>query len=160
MTYLAWNNKYLVGMEVLDYQHQQIFEMVNTVYASLISGAEPGTTADLVQRLMDTTREHFATEEAILSAAGYPGLGAHRALHAELIRRVQSYCSRSKCGENLLSPHLVNFLRDWWVHHLECIDREYALWLQKVVCGEERSPEGWVAARRSKNSSTVQHALS
>ena len=133
MTYLAWNNKYLVGMEVLDYQHQQIFAKINEVYDALMRGAAPTATAEKMHQFTIAARDHFATEEAILSAAGYPGLSTHRVLHVELIRRVQAYCSRCKCGENVLSPHLLNFLRDWFAHHLECADHEYAVWLKEFL---------------------------
>ena len=142
MAHLAWNDEYLVGINVLDDQHIELFEIVNRLHEAMMSGQEPAVTGPLMATLIAATRRHFETEEKILADLGYPGLESHRELHRELVRRAQSYCVRYRCEEKPLSPHLLNFLRDWLANHIWSCDQEYAVWLKHQPDVDPRALKG------------------
>jgi hemerythrin-like metal-binding protein len=135
--HLTWNDKYFVGLKVLDDQHLELFANLNRLHQAMTSGLGPSVTGPLISTLMEATRRHFVREEEILAELGYPGLESHHTQHLELIRRAQSYCTRYRCRESPLSPHLLNFLRDWFAHHLQTSDHAYATWCKEHAQGQE-----------------------
>ena len=77
---IAWTPSLSTGNEVLDEQHKAIFRWL----AELDSAASDERTlfgAYAMTRLKNYTRSHFAAEEALMKASGYPGLADHIAEH-------------------------------------------------------------------------------
>ncbi len=68
-----------------------------------------------------------------MSRARYPGLHAHKNGHHDLTRQVEQFVQRYNRGELALNVHLLTFLRDWLVNHIQKEDRQYGPWVNQ--CG-------------------------
>ena len=61
---------------------------------------------------------------------GYPDLERHSRMHATMMektREVIAEISRSKNGQALLQ-----FLRDWWLGHIQGVDKLYVPYLERL----------------------------
>ena len=131
MALLTWNKTYSVGVQALDSQHTVLFGLLNDLHAAMMKGQAQSLTGPLLRKLADYTRSHFAAEEQMMASARYPGLTEHRAKHRDLIRQVEEFSGRFEKGEIALNLHLMNFLRDWLMNHIQKTDREYGPWLNE-----------------------------
>jgi hemerythrin-like metal-binding protein len=113
---------------LLDEQHKAIFRWL----AELDSAAAQERTlfgAYAITRLKNYTRSHFAAEEALLKATGYPGLEEHMAEHETFRARLAELHLKS-IGEDI-SEDTVRFLTDWLTNHIARSDMAYASYLKK-----------------------------
>lgn len=129
MALLSWDKRYSVGVESLDGQHASLFQSLNELHSAMLQGKANDVTGELLRDLIAYTRNHFSSEESLLSRTGYPGLQQHRRLHQELTKQVAGYLGRFERGEAALSVHLMSFLRDWLTNHIMREDRAYSAWL-------------------------------
>ena len=131
MALLTWNEKYSVGVYELDGQHTGLFGILNDLHDAMMKGQAQSLTGPLLKKLVEYTRKHFKDEEAMMARTSYPGLAAHRVLHQELVKQVESYVGRFERGEITLNVHLLNFLRDWLTNHIQKTDHQYGPWLNE-----------------------------
>lgn len=129
MALMTWSNKFSVGVQTMDNQHTVLFDTLNDLHAAMMKGDGQKQTGPLLRSLLKYTQEHFAAEEAMMEAAHYPDLPAHRAKHRDLTRQVQEYINRYERGEISLNLHLLNFLRDWLTNHIQGSDHLYGPWI-------------------------------
>ena len=131
MALLTWNDKLSVGIQSIDEQHMVLVESLNDLHAAMMKGNAQTVTKTLLRNLIAYTRDHFTSEEAMLSAARYPGLAAHHKKHVDLTKQVEDYAVRYERGEITLNLHLLNFLRDWLTTHIQVEDHAYSPWIKE-----------------------------
>ncbi len=131
MTLVAWSDKFSVGVESADSQHFVLFEILNELHTAMTRGQGHTITGQLLAKLLKYTRDHFSGEEAMMAAAGYPGLEAHKAKHRELTGKVEDFIVRHERGEMMINAKLLGFLRDWLTNHIQTVDRQYGPWLNE-----------------------------
>lgn len=132
MALLTWDDKkYSVGVKSMDAQHTILFNMINELHEAMLQGRAQSVTGPLLQKLIQYTQEHFSSEEKALFVAEYPDLNAHQARHRDLIKQVSEFQERFDKGEVTVNLHLLNFLRDWLVRHIQQEDREYGSWMNE-----------------------------
>lgn len=131
MALISWSSKYSVGVKALDGQHTVLFDILNSLHDAMMKGQAQKVTGELLSKLVKYTREHFASEEAMLTSTRYPELAQHRVRHRELIKQVEEYVARHARGEAALNLQLLNFLRDWLTNHIEKEDQRYGPWLNE-----------------------------
>lgn len=129
-TWPQFDSNCLLGIDVVDRQHRRLFEIAARVYANL-SGDEKAyvAAASAAAELLDYTATHFADEEALMAAAGYPGLDEHRREHADLLSKVHDMEMRAAFGERNLPADMSRFLLAWLVDHIQARDRKFGEYL-------------------------------
>lgn len=132
MALLNWNSSYSVGVKTIDGQHTKLFEMINDLHGAMMSGKTNEVTGKLLHKLVNYTRDHFTAEEAMMTAAKYPGLDKHRIKHRTLTRQVEEFVAKFEKGEGMINIQLLSFLRDWLTNHIQVEDKEYSPWLVKA----------------------------
>ncbi len=131
MALLTWDSSYSVGVQSLDRQHTNLFDILNELHAAMMAGQASEAAGELLRKLVSYTKSHFAAEEALMAATQYPRLAQHRELHAALTRQVEEFVARYDRGESALSVPLLTFLRDWLTKHIQREDREYGPWMNE-----------------------------
>ncbi|MFZ1087099.1 MAG: bacteriohemerythrin [Terracidiphilus sp.] len=131
MALMTWNDRYSVGVKALDEQHKALVDTLNKLHEAMMKGQAKTITGPLLTKLVKYTQEHFAAEEKLMKATGYPGLVQHISKHQALIKQVGEFVGRYERGEITLSTDLLNFLRDWLGTHIQKEDKEYGPWLNK-----------------------------
>ncbi|MAO54754.1 MAG: hypothetical protein CMM61_03525 [Rhodospirillaceae bacterium] len=128
---LIWSEKYRVGIDAIDRDHQIIFELTNKV-------SQPDLTEqamhEVIQEMIAYTRYHFRREETIMSACGYPELDAHMRYHRNLEDRIDGLAAQYKqTTDPQTLMRLRSFLRNWWSGHIMDVDTTIA----KHAAGKE-----------------------
>jgi hemerythrin len=123
--------KYQVGVEQIDREHRQLFEIVARVYDSL--EARDDKAQSLIRaaaaELLDYTATHFASEEGLMAQAGYPDLAAHREQHEHLLTRARDMEMRIEIEDKYVAVELSQFLYRWLIEHIEASDRKFGEFL-------------------------------
>ncbi len=125
MAFLTWSDKLSVGVETLDNQHKVLIETLNDLHAAMMKGQARSVAGKILNSLVEYTRDHFASEEAMMESAQYPALPAHRLMHRELTKQVEEYVGRYEKGDITLGVHLLTFLSDWLTKHIQGEDQKY-----------------------------------
>lgn len=124
---IEWTPQLSTGVEVLDEHHRAIFQwLAELEHATVDQRTLFGVYA--ITRLKHYMREHFATEEAMMKAAGYPRLAEHMAEHATFRARLGEL--QLKCISEDISEETVRFLQDWLTHHIAEVDMAYVPYLK------------------------------
>jgi hemerythrin-like metal-binding protein len=131
MSLVVWSDKLSVGVKSIDDQHAVLFETINDLHAAMLKGQSRSVVGPLLRTLVDYTCEHFTAEEAMMEAARYPSLAAHRVKHSDLTKQVEEYVTRYESGDTTLSIQLSGFLSDWLTKHILSTDQEYGPWLNE-----------------------------
>ncbi|MDR0654357.1 MAG: bacteriohemerythrin [Synergistaceae bacterium] len=92
-----WKDEYRLGVETIDSQHRQLFEMVDNLL-QVIDDSEHGDyktqCADAVSFLYDYTVKHFQFEEAYQASIGYSDIEAHKLQHKRFVITVDNFAKR------------------------------------------------------------------
>lgn len=125
---IEWTPNLSTGVPILDEQHKAIFQWLAELESAT---AEQRTLFGVyvITRLKHYMREHFAAEEAMMKAAGYPDLVQHQAEHAEFRAKLEELQLKS-IGEDI-STDTVNFLNHWLTNHISRTDMVYVPYLKR-----------------------------
>ncbi len=131
MTLLTWNHACEVGVRAMDDQHGILMDAMNELRLAVVHGCGQEHVSQLLEQLIDFTSMHFASEEQLMERARFPGLAAHCAAHREILEQIRHTAQRLQRGEGLKMRPLLCNLRDWYIAHIEEMDREYGPWLNE-----------------------------
>ena len=127
---LVWRTSYESGNEVIDREHQSLFNDANELLTAILSGRPADEVKILVDTLTRDTAKHFQDEEAILAAIGYPGVAEHASIHRKLVKDATMLVDRFHAG-TLGVGELFNFLaHDVVAKHMLGADREFFPYLE------------------------------
>lgn len=76
-------------------------------------------------QLVDDTRSHFASEEALIKLYGYAGYERHKAKRDKMAGHVVSLVKKFEGGEISSPIQITNFLKDWLSRHIQETDKAY-----------------------------------
>ncbi|MDR3165543.1 MAG: bacteriohemerythrin [Synergistaceae bacterium] len=92
-----WKEEYRLGVETIDNQHQQLFEMVDSLL-QVIDDSKHGDyrkeCADAISFLYDYTVKHFQSEEEYQASIGYADIEAHKLQHKRFVMTVDNFAKR------------------------------------------------------------------
>ncbi len=115
-----------VGVPQLDSDHKAIIGHINRLHESLRSGSGAADLGEIFDKLIDHIESHFAREEQVMEAGGYPGLEDHRAAHDGFAEDIRTARDRWRGDANLpLALGLLVYLRVWFDHHVLLLDMNY-----------------------------------
>ena len=67
---MEWNESYNIGIEVIDHQHRQILDYINTLEQVKNTGKRDKI-KEIQDDLIDYTQSHFSFEENLLQQVNY-----------------------------------------------------------------------------------------
>jgi len=115
----------------MDHQHAVIIDTMNELRLALIQSHHRTSANELLNKLIKFTRMHFQSEEQLMELHGFPGLVEHREEHKRLLAQLEDTVSRLQHDETVNINEFLSFLHNWFVHHVEGLDKEYGPWLNK-----------------------------
>jgi hemerythrin len=120
---ITWKDFYSVGEPILDQQHRQIIEIINDLYDALQCEEEQRAIPPLLERIVQYTRNHFQYEERILREIGAPDFDRHKACHDRMTQDTIQRCGQAG---TVTGRELLQFLQQWWLSHIQSVDKQYA----------------------------------
>jgi hemerythrin len=129
VTFLTWNHECAVGVKAMDEQHAVLMDTLNDIRLALVRGLGREQVSEALNRLIEFTRMHFASEEQLLEKQGFPGVAEHRDAHQKLLGQIEDAALRTHHNDEVHMKSTLLFLRDWYMSHIEDQDSKYGVWL-------------------------------
>jgi hemerythrin len=127
MPLIAWSDAISMGVERIDKEHRGLVDIINHLHAEMLAGKSKDSLTGILDKLIDYTKTHFATEEALFRTHGYPQAQAHKREHEALTQKVLELQANVKAGKAIISAPVLDFLRDWLSNHVMKEDMAYKL---------------------------------
>ena len=129
---LAWTQDLSVGNETLDQHHQRLFALLAEMEDAGDDGGGLAAVSAVFSQLNDYIAYHFAHEEAMMDACGFPFIELHRHSHQTIAMRVMDMASGlDALNFRKIASELRVFLSGWLIHHIEIEDFEYRPYIGK-----------------------------
>lgn len=124
---LVWEEGYKIGHQDMDAEHLILFSILNQLDTNINADMAGACVGDVLKALEAYIEYHFAHEEALMKAWGYPGLNGHSATHQAFMEEVSALRAKLE-GEDELKAGLKlrGFVLEWLLGHILEADVEYA----------------------------------
>ena len=131
MKYLEWNENFSVGVDSVDYEHQNLIAMINMIYAELEDRRDMDQIRQTMAEVHLEISAHFALEERIMKDAGYDEYQAHKSNHEDLLDQIRILMDAIENEPDTALDKLSEELADWFGNHFRTFDarlhREFGL---------------------------------
>ncbi len=130
---IVWNDKLLVGVEVIDQQHKELVELINNMINSILRGEGRETLSQAIAFLETYVSKHFSTEEVIMTDTGYPEYALHAGQHILFVERFHILKDRFD-SEGITSELILDLNRhlvQWFVNHILGTDKRLGEYIAK-----------------------------
>lgn len=125
MPQLVWTEEMSVGDPLLDAQHRQLVDLLNT-FNDLMTPADIRCAITCMSRYADT---HFRDEELLLERVGCPLLDKQRHEHQTFMLKAAELSGQDS-AEISVQIKLATFLTRWLMHHILTEDMKYKPYVQ------------------------------
>jgi hemerythrin len=140
---IDWSDELSVGIQELDEQHKVLVGLVNEMHQAIHQHHGTETAREILGRLGEYTRIHFAVEESLMRIFEYPGYDAHKKQHEELIRQFRDYEARVAAGKQTIGFQLLHFLKLWLAQHILESDKDYGPFMLARGVKARAAQQGW-----------------
>ena len=123
--YIKWNNKYCVGISIIDEQHKKLFGFLNKTIDAKEHSDNKEELKEALEEMTKYALEHFETEEAYMREFDYPECRYHSEEHYRFFTKSITYFDRVVNGDYHISNELIEYLKQWLVNHIQVTDRRY-----------------------------------
>jgi len=133
--HVTWSDRYSMGIKVIDDQHKGLLDFVNDLFnhASGKEDEEREYFKKVIQQAVNYIKEHFETEEKLMTATKYPGYAEHKKVHDEFTMTVLKTVKDFESGKRLVLEKFAYFLKNWVLGHVAVMDVKYAEYFRKIA---------------------------
>lgn len=123
-----WKDEYKVGIDEIDEQHRRLFDKIEHLLEIAKSGDRKSNKQecmDTIDFLVEYTKFHFDSEEALQREKKYVSYDQHIKIHEEFKNTVQAY--KELLGSEFTAKNLKSFIGTmlaWLVNHVCVCDRK------------------------------------
>jgi hemerythrin len=120
-----WDASFSVEIKEVDEQHKKLISLLNGLFEAMQAGQGKSVLTETLDELVDYTKYHFGTEEALMTQYNYPAYLAHKRQHIALAKKALELKSKNDRGEAVITVSVMNFLVDWLKDHIKNSDKKY-----------------------------------
>lgn len=128
---VQWTPKLETGIQLIDDQHKSLCNLINGLHSAMLNRDSNAAMLKLIRSLKDYTVLHFNTEEQYFEHSAYPDVDKHKAVHRKFEGKVQEFEDAFNHGTATVSMDVLNFLKEWLIHHIEGTDHGYVKYVKK-----------------------------
>ena len=119
---IKWKEEYYMGVESLDEQHKELFEIANRIYSLLKNELildKYNSIIEIIDELKSYTSNHFQAEEEYMKSIGYKRFLSQKAAHNEFLEKMNSIdVEKIDNGHNEYLIGILDFVCDWLGQHI------------------------------------------
>lgn len=125
MALINWTDDLKTGADIFDEQHKNLVNLINRLHEGMAQGKGRDILSTILSDLVSYTEKHFAEEERAMQHFRYPGYADQVQQHKALKAKVVEFRDRFSRGQVMMTPEVMNFLRDWLTQHIQRSDKQY-----------------------------------
>ena len=129
---LPQSESYQVGDELLDAQHKVILSYMAKIRACFLTEKNDQDLLTLMDRLDTFCKLHLWDEERVMEEMQFPGIEEHQVQHALFLSHLENFTGRYDELNVAKKIDELNFLKAWFLEHIEVSDRKYAEFNKKI----------------------------
>lgn len=117
-----------MGISEIDEQHKKILAIINNLSEIFQEKKhhEQGVIDQIIQELNDYANYHFQTEEKYFDLFNYQDAEAHIKIHNQYREKITEWRQQyEKENDPKIFFDVSEFLKNWWVWHINNTDRAY-----------------------------------
>ena len=122
--------EFFTGIDLIDNEHRQLFDYANQIYELLHAEFVPDkydNIVDILGKLRDYTKKHFADEEAYMESIQYKKIFTQKVQHQAFIDELDKLdldeISELENQDETIG-NLLSFVTDWLVSHILEVDTQ------------------------------------
>lgn len=127
---LAWHTGYECGHALIDDQHRVLFRQANDLLSAILAQRPTDEVIGKIEALIVDIGRHFGDEEAIFSAAGFPGAVEHAAIHRQIIDNAEKLVKHFRADKLTLGELFHYLVYELITEHMLREDRLFFPYLQ------------------------------
>lgn len=132
---IPWDNKYLLGIKGVDFQHKKLFDLVNRLY-DLDDTASKEDMRVILYEFSDYVKTHFIDEEAYMASINYPDLDKHRMIHQHIIETLANVIN-TPASLAIVKTKMRVVAKRALVDHITHVDMKIKEFVQEQEIDEE-----------------------
>lgn len=133
MVFLQWSPDLSVGIDFMDDDHRRLMELLSELDDLVESGPVQPAVIDKLDEIIDFAEQHFRLEERLMEESDYEEFEQHRQLHEVLLQDISGLRQYLTTGEKAAGPKIMQFLKDWLMHHIAESDKELGGFLERKL---------------------------
>jgi hemerythrin len=118
MALLSWSKQYLIGNDLIDTEHEELFRLINDFHSRWSAAHNRQDIAKVFNQLIAYAELHFQHEEKIMDDAGYPKLAEHQQIHESMIDTIFRLQKSYEEANLHLEMDTMKFVKSWLVGHI------------------------------------------
>lgn len=120
---ILWRPAMAVGHDMIDADHQQLVDLINTVELTLRAAGGEASLSATLDLLTKYAQDHFEREENLMRSLQYRRTVEHRKAHRDLRARLDKLrvdieAAKSPATQPADVERLVALLRSWLLDHV------------------------------------------
>jgi len=133
---IEWDERFSLHHELLDKQHQELFELANAAQKLDPNNANKEELGRLFKEFYDYMAKHFKEEEAYMQSLDYPLLEKHKKFHESIIDGMTKILKEKK-GVAELQKSIQMIAKKWLVEHILENDLQIEKWRKSITVTDE-----------------------
>ena len=124
---LVWQDRFNIGVEVIDKEHRKLFSILNKLLASRLKEEKNRWACqEGIKYFREHAMKHFAEEEVYMASISYPGFDTHRRVHDNFRKKtlpsLEKELNQSDFSEEAIK-HFLGVCAGWLIGHTLTEDR-------------------------------------
>ncbi len=122
MPLITWKPEFAVGVESVDFEHEQMVKLINEIYDEMKTRRDADSIEQFLGDVHFAISAHFALEEKLMREAAYPEYAAHKEEHEELLEQIRDLMDQFALDPDKGFDLLQEKLSDWFEDHFATFD--------------------------------------
>ena len=122
---IEWDDKYCVGISIIDKDHKKYIDTINKVILIKKNRDDPEGVKKVLREMTNYVLTHFKTEETYMAEFNYLEYQNHKEEHHEFAMKIIAYLDRVINGDYQIAFDMLEDLKSWLVNHIQVTDQKY-----------------------------------
>jgi hemerythrin len=123
---IEWTPKLEVGHPMIDLDHYRLVADTNCLTSDICNCTNDLAVRYAINRLIQRTKAHFASEENLMGAMPYSEAAVHKGAHRHLLRNIEALRRDIDLGRRVANEETIWFVENWLVDHILTNDKKFA----------------------------------
>ena len=122
MSLIDWREEFSVGVVEVDYEHQELIDLINRLHRSVQEGVTRAQVVNGLGEIYAQIASHFALEEKVMQEARYPAFREHKMDHEALLDDLRDIMDEVEDDGEFDEQRLSIDLDRWFSDHFRIHD--------------------------------------